>query len=403
MNQNARRHAARSRSPVFILLTAPGVLIIGAAIVVMLVLLPPVLERWVRGSRPIPTRPPLTQVELDERTMAAAALVDAAMLQLGVGSEYIVRETRSVEERESLVWESIYRETHLPHDMDIERLIDTLVDLKDQLPDRTTIDVVHADPLRIEIYVTAGKARIRYELLRVSLGPELSISSEQHPNVVLVMLPGSHGVPEPHTEEIPWTVGLLPFDPDTPSLAEQWTRAGHEVLSVVDLAEANASFDPATLPSRLDSVPNASGVLMVGDARVARDPRKLELITGQLKERGLYLVDHWHHPGSSAVRVAGDMGVEAISVDMLLVPSDADDIESVLNRAAQIAIYRGLVVIATSPAQEHLDVIDAWVPQMRALGFHFVFVHEALRDGPPNRAELFLLEDEAYSDDSEAG
>ena len=364
------------------------------AVLLLLLLLPVLLERWLDGGTGATIEDPLTQSELDASAAKINSLVDGALLRMNLGESQLVRRSTAVEQKEGLVWQTHYRESYLPTEVPVEQFTRELLAIRSSLPERATIDVVQPDPLRTEFYATVGKARIRHELFRVQLDSESHPQPDKHPNIALVLLPTGLDPPPPDTLDAPLTLGLEPFDLKSQQYAWDWTRAGHEVVVTWALDDTedgdwrDAGQLATTIDKLLDAVPDRVGALLLGDTRSARDPRRMELLADDFAGRGLTLIDHWLHPGSLAVGLARNRGVEAAAVDMLLEASGSESLEAVLNRAAQLAVLQGRVLLAIEPTKEGLAALRAWIPQMRKRGMHFVFVYEALRDGPKQRADF---------------
>jgi polysaccharide deacetylase 2 family uncharacterized protein YibQ len=363
-----------------------------AALVIGLFFLPELIERWLLGHEHAEAVAPLSQAELDTQSADLHASLDAGLLRLGLGERHVVRSSRSVERKDGLVWEARYQESYLPAKVAPEALVEGLRGLRPHLPDRSTVDVVQPDPLRVEMYATVGKARVRHELFRVALEANPEVAPGLHPNVAIVFLPGDGALPDPAALDAPMTVALKPFRLDTQRQARLWTQHGHEVLAALQLDADEGTGDYGQggmefLRQVLDAVPDRTGVLLVGDTSVSRDAQRMETLAAELADRRLMLVDHWLHPASLAVRTARVQGCVAAAVDMVLEPSESEDLSKVLRRAAQIAVIQGSVILAVRPDAAHLSAVERWVSTLRQQGFHFVFVHEALRDGPGNRRD----------------
>lgn len=214
---------------------------------------------------------------------------------------------------------------------------------------------------------------------RVYSRPFSRVDTRPRVAVVVTMLGISENATESAIESLPGEVALS-FAPFTKNLAEWIDKsraAGHEVL--IDLP-----MEPLDYPSSdpgphtlLASVPidqnlrqlgwilsRATGYVGVsiymGDG-LAGKQRTLSPILGELKERGLMLLDTRENPLASAGSVAKEMGL-AVAVGDLLIDKtlSAEEIDGQLAKVEARARENGAAIAIARPYPVSLKRLAAW-------------------------------------------
>lgn len=186
------------------------------------------------------------------------------------------------------------------------------------------------------------------------------------------------------------TLAFLPFARDTPALAQDAEREGHEVLAHVPMEAISATNPgPMTLKAgapdiaeklawSLARVPGLSGINNHEGSRFSTDTPSLMPVAEMLAARHLFFFDSRTIAGSQIVPVAHKFGVESAGRDVFLDNVVTD--EAVLAQLEQLAAKArksGIAIAIGHPHGVTLRVLAAWLDQNR--GLRLVPVSEAIR------------------------
>ena len=211
-----------------------------------------------------------------------------------------------------------------------------------------------------------------------------------------------------HTREaiaLPPAVALafLPYPADTPRLAREAKRAGHEILLHMPM-EAIGAHDPGPfalttgLPSaeivkRLDwamsRVPGYSGINNHEGSRFTADRSSLEPVMRLLARNNTFFFDSRTTPDSQVLPVARSFGVKSAARDVFL--DDVENIDAVdlqLRNLEERARQQGTAIAIGHPHEITLDAVAYWAAHHA--GFELISLSKAMRRKSERDARLSL-------------
>jgi polysaccharide deacetylase 2 family uncharacterized protein YibQ len=181
----------------------------------------------------------------------------------------------------------------------------------------------------------------------------------------------------------PVTVAILPFAPNTTTLAELAASRGADVILHEPMQAADAPpSDPGTLTvamseadlrdqfeRALADVPQAIGVNNhTGSLLTARRPA-MNALMNELRVHGLFFLDSRTTAETVALHVAAENGVPAVPRDVFLDHVvEAREIEAEFERAITIARRRGHVVVIAHPNDISLEFLERALPTLATRG-----------------------------------
>jgi uncharacterized protein len=194
--------------------------------------------------------------------------------------------------------------------------------------------------------------------------------------------------------ELPRKVALafLPYPRDTPALARDAARAGHEVLVHLPM-QAEGPHDPGpmalgvALPGaenlrRLDwalsRVPDFVGVNNHEGSLFTANADALGPVMRRIAERRVFFFDSRTTPASQVVSVARAYGVESSDRDVFLddVPT-IDGVDAQLRALESRARSHGAAIAIGHPNEITLDAVAYWAAHEQ--GFELVTLQEAIK------------------------
>jgi polysaccharide deacetylase 2 family uncharacterized protein YibQ len=212
---------------------------------------------------------------------------------------------------------------------------------------------------------------------------------------------------DPHTPEaiaLPREVALafLPYPADTPRLAREAKRAGHEILAHVPMEALGAhnpgpyaltvGLSPDEIARRLDwalsRVPGYMGINNHEGSRFTAYRAGLEPVMQDLARRNAVFFDSRTTPDSLILPVARSFGVASAARDVFL-----DDVETIDAVDAQLralearARQQGAAIAIGHPHEITLDAVRYWIAHRG--GFELISLGEAIRrksDGEARRS-----------------
>jgi len=199
-------------------------------------------------------------------------------------------------------------------------------------------------------------------------------------------------------------LSFLPYPEDTPRLAREASRAGHEVMVHLPM-EAVGPHDPgpnalmiALTPEenvrRLDwalsRVPNFIGVNNHEGSRFTSDHNALAPIMQAVAARHVFFLDSKTTAESQVASVAFAYGVSTASRDVFL--DDIDNIDAIdaeLHTLERKAKEQGVAIAIGHPREITLDAVAYWTAHRG--GIRLISLSEAIRLKAPKQNSLALL------------
>jgi polysaccharide deacetylase 2 family uncharacterized protein YibQ len=185
----------------------------------------------------------------------------------------------------------------------------------------------------------------------------------------------------------PVTLSFLPYAEQLDRLVADAARAGHEIMLHLPM-EPVGDEDPgpgallASLPEpvvarrvreAIARLPGAVGVNNHMGSRVTAMPVPMAVVMDELRAAGLYFIDSRTTASSVAEAVAIRTGVPTTGRDVFLDNElDAVAIRRQLANTERIARRRGWAVAIGHPHAITLQILSAWIPDVRRRGFELV-------------------------------
>ncbi len=199
-------------------------------------------------------------------------------------------------------------------------------------------------------------------------------------------------------------LSFLPYPQDTPKLAKEGLRRGHEILAHVPMEAAGAenpgpqalmtAQPPAEILRRLDwaldRVPGFIGVNNHEGSRFTADRTALTPVMERLAARHVLFLDSRTTPDTQVVTVASRYGVVTAARDVFL-----DDVENIDAVDAQLHVLQerareqGVAIAIGHPREITLDAVAYWATHQSA--YRLIPLREAIRLKLKARLSLALL------------
>jgi polysaccharide deacetylase 2 family uncharacterized protein YibQ len=246
--------------------------------------------------------------------------------------------------------------------------------------------------------------------------PQLRLSTEIGPDdvpppgkPVIAIVIDDLGADIAHTKRailLPRAVALafLPYPAQTPPLAREAGRAGHEVLVHIPM-QATGPHDPgpmalaADLPKdeilrRLDwalaRVPGFVGVNNHEGSRFTADAAALGPVMASIAERHVFFFDSRTTPDSQVVPVARAYGVECSDRDVFLDDvATIDAVDAQLHTLETKARAHGAAIAIGHPNEITLDAVAYWAAHEN--GFALVTLKAAIRAKTERELQMSAL------------
>jgi uncharacterized protein len=189
------------------------------------------------------------------------------------------------------------------------------------------------------------------------------------------------------------SLSFLPFAPETPVLAREAERTGHEVLVHVPMQAENPRVDPGPMMLRTDfsaeenagrlewalsRVPGFAGINNHEGSRFTQDRTALAPVVQALNGRHVFFFDSRTTPASQVVPVSRAYGVPSAARDVFLDDTEtAPAILAQFSRLEALARRDGVAIAIGHPHALTLAMIATWCAQDR--DFQLVPVGTAIR------------------------
>lgn len=194
---------------------------------------------------------------------------------------------------------------------------------------------------------------------------------------------------------IPITVSIFPGERETTWMANRAIHAGHEVMvhlpmEPIDYPKrdpgqgaifSHYDYDRIRLTTRqaIEAVPGARGLNNHMGSKVTENRRVIGHVLDEIKSQNLYFIDSVTSPRSVAYNVALEMGIPAARNHQFLdLSDDPDQIANSLRNLSMKARQHGTAVGIAHAKPKTLTALKAAIPQLRAEGFEFVTITQAI-------------------------
>lgn len=197
------------------------------------------------------------------------------------------------------------------------------------------------------------------------------------------------------------TLAFLPYAPQTPALAEEALKSGHEAMIHVPMeAEgSNEGLGPMALKSGMsaeemdamldrmfDSFIGYSGINNHMGSRLTQDREAMARVMQALKRRALYFVDSKTIGSSAGASEAHRAGVPFAARDVFLDHEDtAAFVAHALEQTERIARQNGSAIAIGHPKDATIEGLRAWLPTLKDKGFDLVPASALVRRPVPTR------------------
>jgi len=188
------------------------------------------------------------------------------------------------------------------------------------------------------------------------------------------------------------SLSFLPYPPDTPHLAEEAHRAGHEVLVHVPMEspkndpsmklalsrELTAEENVRRLDWALSRVPGHAGINNHEGSLFTADRMALIPVAEALYGRTLYFLDSRTTPLTQVVTVARAFGVPSSDRDVFLDDDPSPQaVQAQLRELEKTARAQGVAIAIGHPHLATLDALDRWITGLS--GYRLVPAATAIR------------------------
>jgi uncharacterized protein len=185
----------------------------------------------------------------------------------------------------------------------------------------------------------------------------------------------------------PITLAFLPYGRDLKKQTESARAAGHELLLHMPMQPISSknpgpyalldTLSDTEIITRLQkALASFAGYIGVNNhmgSRATADPRLMQLIMPELKQRGLMFLDSRTANNTIAYDVAREQGVPALKRDVFLDNViDATAIREQLEFTAAIAHKKGYAIAIGHPHDETLRALEEWLPKLESTGLRAV-------------------------------
>lgn len=192
----------------------------------------------------------------------------------------------------------------------------------------------------------------------------------------------------------PLTLSILPGQKATSAVARDARLAGREVLVHMPMEPLNEKFsdegytllagqDAGTIRLRvraaLAQIPQALGINNHQGSRVTADRAMMKVVMAELKRQNKLFVDSRTSSASVALKVAREQGVRAAANQLFIdAEDDTDFITAQMNKAAQMAGDKGVVIAIAHMRKRTLKVLERMIPELEQQGIRFVYLSEVM-------------------------
>lgn len=256
--------------------------------------------------------------------------------------------------------------------------------------------------LQAEAGVTPPVGAVRIPILQGD-APQLRLRTDTEPDAVapsrkpvIAIVIDDLGADIAHTKRAiqlrrEVALAFLPYPVQTPALAREAGRAGHEVLVHIPM-QAEGAHDPGPMTLAVDlpkdeilrrldwafaRVPCFVGVNNHEGSRFTADAAALGPVMARVAERHVFFFDSRTTPDSQVVAVARVWGVESAGRDVFLDDvATIDAVDAQLHALEAKARARGVAIAIGHPNEITLDAVAYWAAHES--GFELVTLKDAI-------------------------
>ncbi len=174
--------------------------------------------------------------------------------------------------------------------------------------------------------------------------------------------------------DLPLTFSVLPFTPNTRSIAQKAKREGREIMLHLPMEPISypainpgdgvllVSMDKETILEMLNrdlsQIPFVVGVNNHMGSRFTENEEKMMIVLAELKKRGLYFIDSRTSGSSVAFKVAKKMALKTANRDIFL-DNDLTDhaLKSQMERLLSLARHKGWAIGIGHPHKKTLNLL----------------------------------------------
>jgi polysaccharide deacetylase 2 family uncharacterized protein YibQ len=219
----------------------------------------------------------------------------------------------------------------------------------------------------------------------------------------IVIIIDDMGEDRVHTKQVaglpgPLTLSYLPYPEHVAEEVAEGRKAGHEIMVHMPMEPMHADLETgdyfltteepadefmAHLNKNLAAFDGYVGINNHMGSRLTTDRKAMDMIMGELRERGLLFVDSRTVSASVAAESAAAHKVPQISRDVFLddVPT-IDAVRHQLGEVERIARHRGHVVAIGHPKAATIDALKEWLPTLAGKGLTLVPVSAVVNQSP---------------------
>ena len=226
----------------------------------------------------------------------------------------------------------------------------------------------------------------------------MPVTWSDKPKIVIVI--DDLGLDRPRTRRTmalpgPLTLSFLAYADDLAQQTQKAHAAGHELMLHVPMEPGAGNIDPGpnvllsgmskdellkSLRWNLDQMQGYVGINNHMGSRFTADSDAMQIVVGELRQRGLLFLDSVTSGKSVAHNIARDAGIPFAIRNVFL---DHDDDEAAirrqLNQVERIARQTGLAIAIGHPREKTLNVLDTWLKSVAGKGFQLVPVSSVAR------------------------
>jgi polysaccharide deacetylase 2 family uncharacterized protein YibQ len=174
--------------------------------------------------------------------------------------------------------------------------------------------------------------------------------------------------------DLPLTFSVLPFTPNTRSIAQKAKEVGRETMLHLPMEPINyPALNPGDgvllvsmereeileiLMRDLSEIPFVAGVNNHMGSRFTEDEEKMSIVLGELKARGLYFIDSRTSASSVAFKIAKKMALRTAYRDIFLDNDLSDNALKIqIERLLSLARHKGRAIGIGHPHRETLQLL----------------------------------------------
>ena len=204
------------------------------------------------------------------------------------------------------------------------------------------------------------------------------------------------------------TLAFLPYAPETPELAQEAAKDGHELMIHIPMEAMShtvslggmgltSDMDDEAFQTRLTEIFTSfdgySGVNNHMGSKLTQDHAAMAKLMARLKEKGLYFIDSKTIGTSVAAFEAAQAGIPYNSRDVFLDHQDtAEFVADALRKTEKKALEKGYAIAIGHPKAVTLSALESWVKDVTARGFDLVPASAVLNRPEPVVAQKENME-----------